>query len=125
MTVLRFWVPGHVPSKSNTRMSKRPGEKAKRDAVKVYEARVKSLATKARKQAVTRGEGPFPLDGPREVRLVGHRQIADPDNWLKATLDAMEGVCYRKDNQVVEGSWKDLGRGETEEHGILILVRWM
>ncbi len=49
-------------------------------------------------------QGKIRLDGPVAVRLVftlNHRRKVDLDNLSKAVLDAMNGIVYEDDNQVV------------------------
>lgn len=121
--MIKFWYGGHVPSKSNTRMGSRQSDKDKRAAVKVYQVQIGTLAMKAKARAKRDGGGPFPLEGRRSVVLVGHGQSADPDNWFKATLDGMEGVCYLKDNQVVRGHWEVVE--DASDHGLMVIVRWL
>lgn len=123
---IAFWVDGHVPSKSNARYGRSEAHQAKQRAVKAFEKKVGELAMKAKGKAKREKRGPFPLTGDRQVELYGFGQSADVDNWWKAVLDGMEGVCYVKDQQVVVQHGEVIDKvGEGERHGVHVVVKWL
>ena len=122
---ITFFYEGHVASKSNTRYAKSHAARSRRDAVKAYQLQIGQLALQAVAAEKRKGTK-LPLTGPRLVKLYGFNQRADPDNWFKATLDAMEGVVYLKDDQVIEGYFKSYTAEEWKgTHGLLVVVRWL
>lgn len=56
------------------------------------------------KQVATHAQDAQPLDGPLSVSVTAYRpqRRGDLDNVLKAALDALNGVAWQDDSQVVE-----------------------
>jgi len=72
---------------------------------RVYRNRVvKSAEARAYRQAVRMLAKHSPRVGPVAVTVTWYRgaKRGDLDNRLKVVLDAMEGVLYENDNQIVE-----------------------
>ena len=78
------------------------------------------------------------FDGPVDVMVTYARELAksnpkywvgradlgkpDIDNVLKAVLDALNGVAYKDDSQVVKATCEALGRGVHGRGGIVVTV---
>lgn len=123
---IRFYYQGHVPSKTNLRMSGSDSARAKRNAVRQYQRDIGDLANMAKARARREGVRGLDLVGWRKVELIGYDQSADPDNWFKATLDALEGICYENDAQVRRGAWESRTSEESHgRHGLHVEVTWL
>ncbi len=90
MGVVRFSVPGALPSKSNYRFS--PHSSASRDRWK----RIKSYENDIGWAAVAAGAKANP-PRPFTLRMVLCSQRCDPDNAAKVALDGLKGVAVADD----------------------------
>lgn len=105
-----FTVPGPVRPKERPRV-RRDGRAYTPDRTRSYEAHVKACCMSA---VYGPGWG-WTLDGEYRVDIVVHAPSgvrADLDNCAKSLLDAMQGVAYRNDRQVVHLSILRTADGE-------------
>lgn len=81
------------PPSTNRLWRMQRGRMVKAPAARAYEARVKALAWPAE-----------PYSGPVAVVVRVYRPIrrGDLDNRLKAVMDALQGVAFKNDEQVVD-----------------------
>lgn len=61
------------------------------------------------------------IGGPVKVHIFFHQSLADIDNLCKAVLDALNGIAYEDDRQVVELNAKKEWRAK-REHWVDITV---
>lgn len=92
---LRFDVPGAVPSKPNFR--KDAGYRKKWAAIKAYQEALGFIALDAGAPEAWKNFSRNPV----RVELVVFNSRADLDNCRKIIYDALEGVCFENDAQVV------------------------
>lgn len=62
------------------------------------------------------------ITGPVEVRMIfffANNKLPDLDNLIKAILDALNGICWIDDRQVVEITAKRT-KGETEQAVVIV-----
>ncbi len=74
------------------------GRRFTRPETRMYQASVRAHAYSARVK---------PIDGPVRVACIFHRESHQPcdlDNLLKTILDALQGIAYENDRQVVSVS---------------------
>lgn len=111
-----FTVPGPVRPKERPRV-RRDGHAYTPDRTRAYEAHVRACCL-----STPGWENPWTLDGEYRVDIVVHAPSgvrADLDNCAKSLLDAMQGVAYRNDRQVVHLS---ILRTADGEHGADVTV---
>lgn len=90
--MISFHYSGRIPSKGNFRRGG-PDWRKRWAAIKTFQD---DLA----KCAIIAGAKRKNLDGPKEVRIRVIGQRLDLDGACKASLDALNAVCYRDDAQV-------------------------
>jgi len=101
--LIRFIVPGNPVPKGRPRTVKRRGRSVTFTPRRTAEY-AEAVALMAR-QAMA---GLPPLEGPLSVRVRFYRRDrrrADGDNMTKNVLDAMNGIVYLDDSQVVDCRW--------------------
>ncbi len=103
--ILGFFVEGPARAKQSFRVGGR-GRGFQTAHVKSWQSEVGWAAQQAiRQQAIRMVEGEFPMSGPFRVELtfkLGDRRRIDSDNLSKAVLDAMNGIVWEDDDQVVD-----------------------
>lgn len=110
---LMFFVPG--PPVPFTRVL-RGSRQARAERYRAYRLAVGLEAVQA---------GAEVIDGPISVSIAifdgQERRRYDADNVLKGILDALNGVCYADDRQVVRGEFAIYPAGENPE-GVSVIV---
>lgn len=84
----------------------------------ILSAEARAYKQGAKLRALTQGVRE-PIDGPVTLNLAVYRprRIGDLDNVLKATLDALKGIAFEDDSQVVEifaRRWEDKANPRVE-----------
>ena len=71
-------------------------------------------------------ESPFPKGVPLSVTIELHfsdRRKRDIDNYDKATLDALKGIAYEDDSQIIERTGRKYSHPEAEFSWIDIYIK--
>jgi len=97
--VLSLTISGDPASKSRPRWSRRSGTIYTPGETRAHEQEIKSVARLSHRELFV---DPLALFSLRATFYLGTNQARDVDNMLKLVLDALTGVVWQDDRQVVE-----------------------
>lgn len=98
-------IPGQAPSKSNYRHFSK-GWQRKWKRIKDFEGEVGKAATAAGAKKLAKKYDSVRVD------VVGYRQNADPDNWLKSCIDGLKNVAFPDDKDVASSARREQDKGK-------------